>query len=92
MDLFLEEFFNQIFSIRELNATEKKIIIRALELGETNPKHLQKELSLAHSTSYYAISRCFKKIHLMEYKVLKPYVIDLEPLILFFPGIHENRP
>ncbi len=90
LEMFLEEFFTQIFSIRELNETEKQIIIRAIELGDANPKRLKNELELAPSTAYYTISRCFKKLHLMENKILKLYCLDLEPIILFFPGIPEE--
>ncbi|MFX0197511.1 MAG: hypothetical protein ACFFCW_15415 [Candidatus Hodarchaeota archaeon] len=90
LDMFLETFFTQIYSIRELTETEKRILARAIELGSADAQILGEELNLPRSTAYYTVSRCLSKLHLKEPKYLKVYCLGLEPILLFFLKMREE--
>ena len=87
LEMFLEDFFDQIFSLRELNETEKKIIAGAIDLGSADAQILAGELHLPRSTAYNIIRRCLRKLDLIEKVYLKIYCLELEPILLFFLGV-----
>jgi len=87
-EMFLEEFFQQIFSIRGLNKTEKKIFAKAISLRSVDARKLGEVLKLPRSTAYKTVSRCLQKLHLGEQIILREYRLGLEPILLFFPNLH----
>ncbi|MFQ6126816.1 MAG: hypothetical protein ACE5R6_19740 [Candidatus Heimdallarchaeota archaeon] len=90
LEMFLKEFFAQIFSLRGLNETEKKIITGAIDFGSADAQILKAKLHLPRSTAYNIIQRCLRKLDLIEKLYLKYYCLELEPILLFFLGIGEE--
>lgn len=86
-EMFLEEFFQQLFPLRKLNKTEQKILTCAITIRSTDPKKLKDTLKLPRSTTYKTISRCLRKLHLKAYDILKEYRLGLEPILLVFPNL-----
>jgi len=90
-EMFLKEFFEQIFSLRELNGTEKRILASAIDLGSADAKILAEELDLPRSTAYHVATRCLRKLHLTERTYLKEYCLGLEPILFFFLDLEVDE-